>query len=142
MKECTNCGKEKELTEFYKQGKYLRAICKDCSKLFAREWYSTENGIATQRNSRLKQVASGYKKANSSAYRKRKVNECSARQAVSNAIRDKRLFKKPCEICGEIKVEAHHTDYSKHLEVTWLCKKHHTLLHRDLRKSNKVIVQF
>jgi len=34
----------------------------------------------------------------------------------------KGLIKKTlCEICGEVKVEAHHKDYSDHLDVRWLC---------------------
>ncbi len=34
---------------------------------------------------------------------------------------------KICSDCGETKVEAHHEDYSKPLDVEWLCKKHHKL---------------
>jgi len=44
---------------------------------------------------------------------------------TGNAIRDGKLIRKPCEICGNPKVEAHHEDYSKPLEVVWLCKPHH-----------------
>lgn len=29
-----------------------------------------------------------------------------------------------CEICGK-KAEKHHDDYSKPLEVRWLCREHH-----------------
>jgi hypothetical protein len=53
-----------------------------------------------------------------------------ARDKVSNAVRDGRLFKKPCEVCSKKKVEAHHPDYSKPLDVKWLCTKHHKELHR------------
>ena len=48
-----------------------------------------------------------------------------ARQEVLKALRKGILVKQPCEVCGEVKVEAHHEDYSKPLEVNWLCEKHH-----------------
>jgi hypothetical protein len=41
-----------------------------------------------------------------------------------------RLIRQPCEVCGEKKVEAHHDDYDKPLDVRWLCKAHHTDVHR------------
>lgn len=53
-----------------------------------------------------------------------------ARQAVKNAIRRGDLSVKPCEKCGEAKSEAHHPDYSKPLEVMWLCRPHHNAEHR------------
>ena len=45
------------------------------------------------------------------------------------------LVKLPCSYlgCQELKVEAHHSDYSKPLEVVWLCSKHHKLVHRKPR---------
>jgi DNA-binding transcriptional regulator YiaG len=49
---------------------------------------------------------------------------------VSKAIREKRLVRMGCEVCGSIKgIHGHHEDYSKPLEVNWLCKKHHSSLH-------------
>ena len=53
-----------------------------------------------------------------------------ARTAVNNSVRDKKLLREPCAICGEVKSEAHHTDYTKPLEVTWLCRLHHAAWHR------------
>jgi hypothetical protein len=32
-------------------------------------------------------------------------------------------------VCGATKTEAHHTDYSRPLDVVWLCKHCHRLLH-------------
>jgi hypothetical protein len=55
-----------------------------------------------------------------------------AHYLVTAAIRDKRLFKQPCIFCGNNeKVHAHHRDYSKPLEVTWLCAKCHHRLHAN-----------
>lgn len=34
-----------------------------------------------------------------------------------------------CKECGEKKTQAHHPDYSKPLDIIWLCKKHHAELH-------------
>lgn len=45
------------------------------------------------------------------------------------------LISKPC-FCGETKTEAHHPDYSKPLEVIWLCRKHHGEEHEKM-KSRK-----
>lgn len=32
---------------------------------------------------------------------------------------------RPCEVCGNPKVEAHHDDYTKPYDIRWLCKRHH-----------------
>lgn len=53
-----------------------------------------------------------------------------ARNAVSNALRDGRLTREPCCVCGEPKTQAHHEDYSKPLAVVWLCTEHHAAQHR------------
>lgn len=56
-----------------------------------------------------------------------------ARTAVSNAIRDGRLVRGECEQEGECggRVEGHHDDYSRPLDVRWLCKRHHDQLHQE-----------
>lgn len=49
------------------------------------------------------------------------------------------LVKKgPCEVCGDPKVEGHHADYSKPLEVRWLCAVHHGETHRKIMVSGNV----
>jgi hypothetical protein len=52
-----------------------------------------------------------------------------AQWAVNNAIRDGRMVRQPCEVCGE-KAQAHHDDYSKPFDVRWLCTTHHGEVHR------------
>ena len=65
-------------------------------------------------------------------------NNCikSAAHIISgNAIRDGKLIKQPCEVCGEIKVDGHHDNYEKPLEVRWLCRKHHAEHHKIEREK-------
>ena len=39
-----------------------------------------------------------------------------------------KLIPQPCEVCGD-KAQKHHDDYSKPLQVRWLCRWCHTQLH-------------
>jgi hypothetical protein len=59
-----------------------------------------------------------------------------ARRMVRQAIKDRRLVRGPCIVCGKIDyTEAHHTDYAKPLDVQWLCYEHHLEAHgKTLRK--------
>lgn len=59
-----------------------------------------------------------------------------ARQEVLKAIRKKILIKKPCKICGNPKSEAHHKDYSKPLQVEWLCSKHHKIIDKKSKNGH------
>jgi ribosomal protein S27AE len=52
-----------------------------------------------------------------------------ARNTVSNAIRDGRIVRGPCERCGAARVQAHHHDYRKPREVRWLCARCHGAEH-------------
>lgn len=55
------------------------------------------------------------------------------RLKVFNAIKEGILIKKPCCICGKKRVQAHHNNYNKPLEVVWLCPSHHKILHLSTR---------
>jgi hypothetical protein len=74
-------------------------------------------------------------------YTKRHPEKLKAHSAVSHAVRDGRL-KRPdlCERCGRpgrpiadgrAPIQAHHHDYSKPLEVEWLCIDCHGAEHHD-----------
>lgn len=62
---------------------------------------------------------------------KRYPEKISARKKVHYAIKKGKLKRDICEIegCNEIKTFAHHEDYSKPLDVNWLCRKHHRAEH-------------
>ena len=63
------------------------------------------------------------------------VKKIKARNKVSNALYRGRINKKPCEICGDPKSEAHHDSYDRPLDVRWLCIPHHTEHHVNERKK-------
>jgi hypothetical protein len=62
-------------------------------------------------------------------YREYDTKKAAARRAVNHAVASGKLSSKP-RFCGEEKTEAHHHDYDKALDMTWICKKHHAELHR------------
>lgn len=52
-----------------------------------------------------------------------------AHWTLHKAIKRGRVTRKPCESCGSERSQAHHEDYSKPLEVKWVCKKCHEAEH-------------
>lgn len=60
--------------------------------------------------------------------------------AVYAAVKRGHISRNPCEVCGEIKTQAHHDDYSKPLSVRWLCKKHHVEADNDRRRKESASV--
>lgn len=45
-----------------------------------------------------------------------------------------KLIQKPCEKCNSQDSEMHHEDYSKPLEIIWLCRSCHLKLHKQTRE--------
>lgn len=139
MKECFKCGAMKPYTEFYKHKQmsdgYLNK-CKTCAKHDVRknradnvEYYREYDAKRYKDDPKVRQriarVTMEWKKRHPDRYR--------AHYAVGNAVRDGRLEKKPCEVCGATYVHGHHDDYTKPLEVRWLCPIHHKE-HHDKHK--------
>lgn len=63
-------------------------------------------------------------------WRRQHPGRYQAHLAVQRALKAGDLVKMPCEVCGAEKVDAHHDDYGQPLAVQWLCRKHHTILHK------------
>lgn len=74
-------------------------------------------------------------------YREAHPDRHAAQMAVTHALRNGTLVRQPCEVCGIEKSEAHHFDYSKPLEVKWLCKEHHTDEHHGTDRKTRKRVQ-
>src|SRR5258707_15218316 len=79
-----------------------------------------------------------YKGGGKSWYKRKQESELRnsltfiARKKLENAIRRGDIVKWPCVICGAPRSEGHHWDYSKPLDVFWLCRKHHVEAHDGL----------
>lgn len=56
---------------------------------------------------------------------------------VAKAIREGVLIRQPCNQCGgpASKSHAHHEDYSRPLDVTWVCSRCHRLRHGELKRE-------
>jgi len=132
-KKCFKCNNSKPLPEFYKHPQMADGHvnkCKECNKkdVISNRRKNSEYYKAYDRKRGNRQPP-GYLKE----YRKRFPKKYKAHSLVSNAVRDGRLEKpNVCEACNQItRVEAHHDDYDKPLEVRWLCSGCHKIWHAE-----------
>lgn len=124
-KQCFKCKRVKPKHLFYSHpmmGDGLLGKCKACTKKDVRE--NRKKRLDYYRKyDRVRAKIRGSDQA-----KKRRIKypgKYKARTAVSKEIRSGLIERLPCEVCGELKVHAHHEDYRKPLEVRWLCMKHH-----------------
>lgn len=73
-------------------------------------------------------------------WRELNPDKVKAHMAINNAVRNNRIKKLPCMLCGNPEVQAHHTDYTKRLDVQWLCSKCHSEKHNTNKKPQRVKV--
>lgn len=130
MKTCFKCNEEKTLDEFYVHSQMADGHlnkCKECTKLYVKGHYRAHKDHYREyeraRDKRAERKAAKLKY--SRARKQRFPHKAKANSMVGNAIRDGRLIRQPCEVCGEQRTEAHHDDYNKPLDVRWLCFVHH-----------------
>jgi ribosomal protein S27AE len=64
------------------------------------------------------------------AWIKRNPEASRAHHKVKYAKKVGKLLQQPCRSCGNPESQAHHEDYRKPLDVTWLCRRCHRELHR------------
>ena len=52
-----------------------------------------------------------------------------AERKVHRAIKQGKIARCSCEVCGRPHALAHHEDYARPLDIIWLCTKHHSERH-------------
>lgn len=52
------------------------------------------------------------------------------KEMIMNAIKKGIIQRRPCIKCSNPNSQGHHPDYSKPLEVVWLCQLHHSEEHK------------
>jgi hypothetical protein len=155
MKKCSKCKQEKNFSGFYKDRKAkdgYNSICKICrlemdrnrrkndlvwvekrhlqNKIFHEE--NRETIAIRKKNWRATEIGRESHRLSSRKWKAKNGAKVRAHSAVERAIKKGTLqSKKFCEVCNSTKrIEAHHADYRKKLEVLWLCKLCHAKITR------------
>jgi hypothetical protein len=149
-KQCFKCGEVKPLSDFYRHPRMKDGHvnkCKNCNKKDVRENYKLKIDYYKEYNSNramLPHRVEARKEYIQTEVGKRSIlkskqkwtqNNPIKRQAtykVNNAVRDGILIKpETCSECGSGgRIHGHHCDYSKPLDVIWLCPSCHTRWHK------------
>lgn len=154
-KKCSSCNETKDIECFQVRSDkphLRRGQCAECRRLLVRK-YKKDNAENIRKKRRLHYLknreytcrkTSEYKKQDPEKWRKyinKKARELRVTD-VKTKIRTKavntltyaktkgEVAPEPCVYCGNKKSEAHHNDYTKPLEVQWMCRKHHQAWHR------------
>jgi len=133
---CSQCKELIIVTE--KQVKNKSYVCHPCQSNNAVQW--------AKRNPKQKQLGNrAYLRTEKGKlairrkikrFREAHPDRATAYQAVQTATRNGSLIRESC-VCGNTKVHAHHKDYSKPLEVEWLCQPCHSNKHLAMIEARK-----
>jgi hypothetical protein len=135
-KECKDCRSILPISEFYG----VQGECKTCTKkrVRAREDAKKEDPkwvVAERKRHRIKSRKAREMGTAAPLLARKSLppEKIAIYSKLSKAIKSGRVKKTPCIVCGSVKSQAHHEDYSKPLDVTWLCVRHHADRHIHLR---------
>lgn len=147
IKTCAQCSVSKPLEDFspYRRNADGRhSYCKNCVAANAKTKRNRDLDKARKRERARPQRSATMTEARrkrcnqqSKKYRLQSPQKSRARSAVKHALLIGVLVRKPCERCGSENSEAHHEDYSKPLEVIWLCRLDHAARHIELREERR-----
>ena len=143
QKKCGTCEEEKTSSEFHKRDASidgLAACCKECQRRYDRS--RRDDPKRAEHRAEMRPKYAHKRSEYSRAWRQRNPEKYACHVTLNNAVRDGKVVKGDCEVCGSPKVDAHHDDYGKPLDVRWLCHEHHGLTRRipDARDGNSISV--
>jgi len=121
-KRCAGCKQTYSKEEWGPSNGY----CRSCQRDYMRAWRARNPELMAEYRRRREAKHGTHKKPKDPAQRR-------AQWAVSYALEKGRLVRPLCcPQCGrKVRVDAHHEDYSKPLEVEWLCRRCHMTRHAD-----------
>lgn len=128
--------KRKEIIEI------LKTIKSDVN-LFDEDFIQKQIKIEMEREKALKKERNRWRDWYQRNREKRKVyrqkpenlKKNKAREKTNALIRQGKLKRLPCEVCGYPKSQAHHVHYGRPLDIMWLCYQDHWKLHRKMKIS-------
>ncbi len=129
--ECCRCKRVLPKGEFYKCSNRKRGYrydCKECSKKYDA---STKRKITR---------ATWQKNHRDDAWREKNGDKDKARQRLRYLVRSGDIVKpSSCSNCGsECDPHGHHHDYTKPLDVVWLCEPCHQKVHSGLKELTQL----
>lgn len=141
MKKCFKCGRDLPLTEYYRHPRTADGRlgkCKSCAKADVAAYREGNLEVVKKRNLDWSRTPNGraLQKRTVSRRTQEHPERVKAVWMVNNAVKWGHMKKHPCFVCGEIKTQGHHADYSRPLDVVWLCKKHHVETHQLAKQLN------
>jgi len=136
-KTCFKCGIEKNLEDFYKHKEMSDGHinkCKECTKIDTKTNY--KKNINHYKQYDLERNKTEKRKKQQRTYTKKKRTKYPekdrANRILNYHVRVGNITKYPCQECGtQENIDAHHEDYSKPLDVIWLCRQCHINLHHS-----------
>lgn len=126
-KKCGACEAVKPASEFHKRAASVDGLAARCKK--CQQAYDVARRDDPKRKAQREANRPKYAHKQTEYNRKWRSNHPEKYKAhiiLNNAVRDGLVTKGGCYVCqSTVDIEAHHNDYSKPLEVIWLCPKHH-----------------
>lgn len=144
MKKCSRCNQEKRDSDFYKDRRTpsgLKCQCKKCHSLTSiatRDPEKTRDRNRDYMRRARERNPIKFREREVAYSRKRKLNDnMRARYRLNRAIISGVVVKPhACSRCGRnLKLNAHHSDYSRPLDVVWLCTECHGIEHRRIHPA-------
>lgn len=137
MKSCFKCGELKPLSDFYKHSEMADGHLNKCKTCARRDVHEHRHGKGRERvlSYDRERAKTPKRKAHAAklmaAWKAQHPERRKAQLALGNAVRDGRVI--PWPVCAlpecDKAPEAHHPDYSRPLDVVWLCPAHHKQAH-------------